>query len=64
MTNQILFIHGAGAGAYKEDQPLVDSLKHALGDEYRVAYPQVLTQEVPTICRGKPNLAKSWWMSN
>jgi uncharacterized protein len=41
VTNQILFIHGAGEGAYKEDQRLVDSLKDALGDEYRVAYPQM-----------------------
>lgn len=25
MTKQLLFIHGAGDGAYKEDQAMVDS---------------------------------------
>jgi uncharacterized protein len=58
MTSQILFIHGAGEGAYKEDQPLVDSLKDALGAEYRVAYPQMPDAGSPNYPSWKAQLGK------
>jgi uncharacterized protein len=35
----ILFIQGAGEGAYEEDKKLAESLKNALGSEYEVRYP-------------------------
>lgn len=39
MTKQILFIQGAGQGAYDEDQALAVSLSQALGSGYEVHYP-------------------------
>jgi predicted alpha/beta hydrolase family esterase len=39
MKKQVLFIQGAGEGAYEEDQKLVESLQHVLGPEYKVHYP-------------------------
>jgi predicted alpha/beta hydrolase family esterase len=39
MPKQVLFIQGAGAGAYEEDAKLVESLRGALGSSYEVAYP-------------------------
>lgn len=39
MKKQILFIHGAGEGAFKEDMKLAESLRHALGDGYEIRYP-------------------------
>jgi uncharacterized protein len=39
MTTYILFIQGAGEGAYEEDKKLADSLRQALGPEYEVQYP-------------------------
>jgi uncharacterized protein len=39
MTKHILFLQGAGEGAYKEDKELADSLRQALGSGYEVRYP-------------------------
>jgi hypothetical protein len=39
MKKQILFIQGAGEGAYKEDEKLANYLQDALGSEYHVLYP-------------------------
>lgn len=41
MTNYVLFIHGAGEGAYEADALLVASLQNALGSAYEVRYPQM-----------------------
>jgi predicted alpha/beta hydrolase family esterase len=38
MTKQVLFLHGAGDGAYEEDMKLTESLRYALGSEYNVMY--------------------------
>jgi predicted alpha/beta hydrolase family esterase len=38
---RLLFIHGAGEGAYKADQLLADSLQQELGAEYKVRYPKM-----------------------
>jgi hypothetical protein len=35
----LLFIQGAGQGAYEEDKKLAASLREALGPEYEVHYP-------------------------
>lgn len=39
MTKQVLFIHGAGEGAYKEDMILAQSLQKELGSDFNVHYP-------------------------
>ena len=41
MKQQILFIQGGGEGAYQEDEKLVASLRNALGDAYKVRFPQM-----------------------
>lgn len=45
MTNYVLFIHGAGTGAYEEDKKLVTSLEKALGTDYKVHYPAMVDEE-------------------
>ena len=44
---QVLFIHGAGEGAYEEDKKLAASLQDALGAEYHVSYPHMPNEESP-----------------
>lgn len=39
MNKHVLFIHGAGEGAYKEDELLTHSLQKELGSDYDVCYP-------------------------
>lgn len=39
MAKQVLFIQGAGDGAYNADRKLADSLQQALGSAYNVRYP-------------------------
>jgi hypothetical protein len=45
MNSRVLFIHGAGTGAYAEDRLLADSLQSALGDGYDVQCPQMPDEE-------------------
>jgi uncharacterized protein len=45
VKKQVLFIQGAGEGAYEEDAKLVDSLQNALGTEYNVLYPKMPEEE-------------------
>ena len=47
MTKQVLFIQGAGAGAYAEDEVLAASLQRALGAEYSVLYPRMPHEDDP-----------------
>jgi len=39
MTKHVLFIQGAGLGAYVEDKLLADSLQRELGSEFEIHYP-------------------------
>jgi serine hydrolase len=39
MAKKVLFICGAGEGAYHADKKLADSLQQALGSHYAVRYP-------------------------
>jgi predicted alpha/beta hydrolase family esterase len=41
MGTVVLFVHGAGDGAYEEDGLLVASLRDALGPSYEVRYPRM-----------------------
>jgi uncharacterized protein len=45
VTKHVLFIQGAGEGAYQEDEKLAASLRHSLGSEYEVHYPAMPNEE-------------------
>ena len=45
MQKQVLFIQGAGKGAYEEDRELVKSLREKLGTDYQVLYPKMPEEE-------------------
>lgn len=45
MSKHVLFIQGAGTGAYEEDKKLATSLEKALGAEYEVHYPAMVDEE-------------------
>jgi predicted alpha/beta hydrolase family esterase len=47
MKKQVLFIQGAGEGAYEEDEKLAASLRDAIGVEYNVIYPKMPNEENP-----------------
>ncbi|MCB8944000.1 MAG: alpha/beta fold hydrolase [Ardenticatenaceae bacterium] len=47
MKKQVLFIQGAGEGAYVEDEELAATLQAALGAEYQVLYPQMPNEGDP-----------------
>jgi uncharacterized protein len=47
MAKQLLFIHGAGGGAYAEDADLAQSLRSELGSDYQVRYPEMPNEEDP-----------------
>lgn len=40
-SRSVLFVHGAGDGAYEEDELLVASLRGSLGEGYEVHYPRM-----------------------
>jgi predicted alpha/beta hydrolase family esterase len=48
MKKHVLFIHGAGEGAYEEDGLLVASLQNALGPAYDLHYPKMPTEDSAT----------------
>lgn len=48
MRKPVLFIHGAGDGAYEEDELLAASLRDALGPGYTVLYPRMPTADSAT----------------
>jgi predicted alpha/beta hydrolase family esterase len=45
VTKQVLFIQGAGEGAYDEDQKLAESLQQSLGTGYAVVYPAMPSED-------------------
>jgi predicted alpha/beta hydrolase family esterase len=45
MTKHVLFIQGAGKGAYEEDKKLAASLRKALGRDYEVHYPAMADED-------------------
>jgi predicted alpha/beta hydrolase family esterase len=45
MTEHVLFIQGAGSGAYDEDRRLADSLRRVLGPHYDVRYPAMPNED-------------------
>lgn len=57
MTIRIVFIHGAGDGAYSEDALLAESLRKELGSEYDVAIPHMPDEANPDAERWKQAIA-------
>jgi predicted alpha/beta hydrolase family esterase len=52
VTQQVLFIQGAGAGAHDEwDDKLVDELRRALGAGHEVRYPRMPAEDDPRYAR-------------
>jgi uncharacterized protein len=47
MAKHVLFVHGAGDGAYADDSKLVASLKEKLGPGYLVRYPMMPNEADP-----------------
>jgi uncharacterized protein len=45
VTKHVLFIQGAGEGAYEEDKKLAASLQHSLGPEYEVHCPAMPNED-------------------
>jgi predicted alpha/beta hydrolase family esterase len=53
----VLFIHGAGEGAYQEDGLLAASLQNALGPAYQVRYPNMVNEASPEYAEWKAQIA-------
>jgi len=47
MKRPLLFVHGAGEGAYEEDSKMVASLRDALGSGYEARYPKMPDADSP-----------------
>ena len=47
MKDTVLFIHGAGGGAYEADAKLADSLRRELGPAFEIRYPRIPEDDVP-----------------
>jgi predicted alpha/beta hydrolase family esterase len=45
MSKHVLFIQGAGEGAYEADKKLATSLRKALGKDYEVHFPAMVDEE-------------------
>ena len=59
MPRQILFVKGAGEGAYDQwDDKLVRSLKNELGEGYAVRYPRMPNEADPRYLAWKTALLK------
>lgn len=58
MKKTVLFIQGAGAGAYEEDGLLVASLQNALGSAYEVRYPKMVNEDNPEYPDWKAQIAE------
>jgi predicted alpha/beta hydrolase family esterase len=58
MPKQILFIHGAGTGAYKEDTLLAEQLQQELGPDYQVQAPAFPDEDDPKYSEWKAHIHK------
>ncbi|PTM53273.1 alpha/beta hydrolase [Desmospora activa] len=58
MQKHILFIQGAGHGAYEEDGKLAGYLQDALGSNYNVLYPKMPNEEKPDYETWKVQISK------
>jgi predicted alpha/beta hydrolase family esterase len=58
MKNYLLFIQGAGGGAWHEDKKLVEFLQDKLADNYEVIYPKMPKEDQPEYKAWKTEIAK------
>lgn len=56
---QVLFVQGAGEGAYVADQKLADNLQAQLGDAYTVHYPRMPDEDSPSYEAWKDAMQRS-----
>jgi predicted alpha/beta hydrolase family esterase len=56
---QVLFIQGAGEGAYAADQNLADNLQAQLGDAYTLHYPPMPDEDSPSYGAWKDAMQRS-----
>ena len=56
MKQQVLFVQGGGAGAHREDEKLVASLRAALGGSYEVRFPRMPHEDAPDYQVWRPRL--------
>ncbi len=56
---QILFLQGAGDGAYLEDQKLVDNLQAQLGGNYTIHYPSMPDADNPNYVAWKETMQRT-----
>jgi predicted alpha/beta hydrolase family esterase len=56
MIKHVLFIQGAGQGAYEEDKALAESLRHELGSGYKVHYPRMPDEDAAPYERWKQQI--------
>lgn len=54
----ILFVHGAGDGAHKEDEKLAESLRRELGDAYDVRSPRMPDEGSPKVEAWKDRISE------
>ena len=47
MARKVLFIQGAGSGAYDEDNHLAENLRASLGQRFEVRYPRMPSVPLP-----------------
>jgi uncharacterized protein len=58
MKKHVLFIHGAGEGAFEEDGLLAASLQNALGFAYTVHYPNMPEEDSATYADWKASIER------
>lgn len=60
MVTSVLFVQGAGAGAYECDRELARSLQRELGGSYRVCYPRMPDEAAPRYAAWKAALREAF----
>jgi uncharacterized protein len=58
MEKHVLFIQGAGDGAYRADKDLAESLQKSLGSDYRVHYPAMPEEDKASYDQWKQQIEK------
>lgn len=59
MVKQVLFVHGAGEGAFEADAKLAASLQSELGANYKVHFPQMPNEASPEYAPWKRHLTET-----
>ncbi|HKO50757.1 MAG TPA: alpha/beta fold hydrolase [Polyangiaceae bacterium] len=58
---QLLFVQGGGKGTHDDwDSKLVESLRHALGEDYHIDYPRMPDEDDPSYASWKKKLERAF----